>query len=840
MRKLILCLLLCAIVQVAEAQRVSRNYKDKTMSKVLVDLRHATNRYKISFIHNELEDYTVTKNFNGLTIPEAIRECIGFYPITMKVEGDSLIFVEAVIKTGSKLIGRLIDSKKHPVIYANIALLNVSDSAIVSSGVSNENGDFVIPTTEKQVRVRISCIGYETLILNCETGNLGTITMQETTKHISEVVVEGNLMHSQLDKDVYMPNQRQRNAASDGLGLLSNLGIPQLDVNPITQSISSNNGKSVSLYIDGRKVNQDELSQIRPKDILRIEFLETPTGKYANDEQVVNFITRQYNYGGYVALKSNTKFINVGGNNSVQVNLDNKKMHYVILAGMNYSNQRSLESQKEEDITTGTTSFHKSSSISSDHVKNGTYYGLLRTRYQTDKLNLTARAKINWSKQPVYNNYQDITYTGEVNEKTQAIRSRDSRNIDPSITLNADYAISKKQNLTVYADLQFGHHRYNSCLTENGYLVNNYTKENSLTSMSYAIYTNQLGEHDDICIQVLDLYSRYDDYYTGTTVSDQKLRANELLVFPIYNHRFNKKLYLSLRPFGFSLAHWRIQDYQQNHFSSRAAVTARFVPHQQHNLSASFYLGNNFPDPDITSNVDQEMNRYETQRGNPELEKAIFETQLFTYNFNAKNYHLSMTAEHEGIHNIPKEWFYTEGDHLIHSYISEGNVHKMSLNVTQTFFLMKRNLQLQGTVETVRHLVTGYLGDASNCLIGNINVRYYAGPWTFYAFFKSGTKAYLADYGPAFFRQPADYGLSITYGKRNLNCQLGVRKPFAHSQFHEMWRNADLYSFNQRSVQASLKPWLYVNLAYTFDFGRKTKHEDVHVDQTSKSAILGK
>ncbi len=133
MRKLILCLLLCMMIQAAGAQRVSRNYKDKSMSKVLVDLRRATKHYKVSFIHNELEDYTVTKSFNELSVPEAIRECIGFYPITMKVEGDSLIFVEAMVKTEGKLIGRIVDSKNQPVVYANIALLNVGDTAILSS-----------------------------------------------------------------------------------------------------------------------------------------------------------------------------------------------------------------------------------------------------------------------------------------------------------------------------------------------------------------------------------------------------------------------------------------------------------------------------------------------------------------------------------------------------------------------------------------------------------------------------------------------------------------------------------------------------------------------------------
>ena len=258
MRKMIILLLSCTMLQAANAQRVSRNYKDKSMSKILVDLRRSTNHYKIAFIHNELEDYTVTKQFDELSIPEAIQACIGYYPITMKNVGDSLIFVEAMLKTEGKLIGRLVDTKKNPVVYANITLLNISDSAIVNSGVSNENGDFVIPTTERLLRIRISCIGYLTQILNCETGDIGTIVLQETTEHINEVVVEGNLHAAKQDKDVYIPNQRQRNAANSGISLLENLMIPQLDVNRMTGDVRSLTNRSITFAIDEREVNKEE------------------------------------------------------------------------------------------------------------------------------------------------------------------------------------------------------------------------------------------------------------------------------------------------------------------------------------------------------------------------------------------------------------------------------------------------------------------------------------------------------------------------------------------------------------------------------------------------------
>ena len=89
---IIICLL-CAIISNMCAQHISRRYHDRSMSDVLIDLDKSSSRYKISFIYNELEDFTVTQNVNEQNIPNAIRRVIGFYPMKMTV-GDSLITVE--------------------------------------------------------------------------------------------------------------------------------------------------------------------------------------------------------------------------------------------------------------------------------------------------------------------------------------------------------------------------------------------------------------------------------------------------------------------------------------------------------------------------------------------------------------------------------------------------------------------------------------------------------------------------------------------------------------------------------------------------------------------------
>lgn len=91
-------------VQVLPAQRVSRDYRNKPMAEVLRDLDHAATHQRIVFIYNDLEDFTVTERFDSLTIAEAIRTRIGFYPISLTARGESVLLVECTQKKTYKAI----------------------------------------------------------------------------------------------------------------------------------------------------------------------------------------------------------------------------------------------------------------------------------------------------------------------------------------------------------------------------------------------------------------------------------------------------------------------------------------------------------------------------------------------------------------------------------------------------------------------------------------------------------------------------------------------------------------------------------------------------------------
>ena len=45
-----------------------------------------------------------------------------------------------------------------------------------------------------------------------------------------------------------------------------------------------------------------ENNSLRPKDVLRVEYYDMPTGKYANDKAVMNYIVKTYTSGGYTQV----------------------------------------------------------------------------------------------------------------------------------------------------------------------------------------------------------------------------------------------------------------------------------------------------------------------------------------------------------------------------------------------------------------------------------------------------------------------------------------------------------------------------------------------------------
>ena len=287
-RGLTLFLMLCAMALSLSAQHITHRFNRVSMSEALKYVQRQTDQYRIIFIYNELEDFSVTADVRGKTVPEAIRQLIGFYPIAMTVNDRHEIYVECTHKTDRRLIGRLVNEKGEPLEYANIIVMNPRDSSLITHGVSNASGIFVIPVEQNTVIARISYVGYKTVYKMCNTVRIGTIKMEPEVIRLQETYVTAPKMQVVRDGTnytIYSLDGTIMGNAGDALDLLRWAPGVMVDANEVISVIGRG---TTEVYVNNRRIaNKSELKSLSSQDIKRVEVIRDPDAQYASSATAV-------------------------------------------------------------------------------------------------------------------------------------------------------------------------------------------------------------------------------------------------------------------------------------------------------------------------------------------------------------------------------------------------------------------------------------------------------------------------------------------------------------------------------------------------------------------------
>ena len=80
-------------LQTIYAQRITRSFRNTSMSEALTILAKSTKDYRINFMYDELEDFTVTTSIVKRTAPDAIRQIMVFAGVHILRYRQSSLFV---------------------------------------------------------------------------------------------------------------------------------------------------------------------------------------------------------------------------------------------------------------------------------------------------------------------------------------------------------------------------------------------------------------------------------------------------------------------------------------------------------------------------------------------------------------------------------------------------------------------------------------------------------------------------------------------------------------------------------------------------------------------------
>ena len=302
-RNIVLILLALLLTVSTQAQkRISREYNNMSLSDALSQLAEQRTDYTIMFLYNELEDFRITTTVSRKSLPDAIQQMIGFYPIRMIVDESNpegkKIFVECTHKTDRHLTGTIIDEQGQPVVFANVAILNPVDSTLIGGGVSNESGYFAIPYEQSKVLARISYVGYKTVYKQCATENIGTIRLQPEVYTINGVHVKGERLIVKAENGhltYNMPQLLEILPADNAYDALTSIpGISEMDGTIMFS------GQAVTLIINGKPTTLsadkvvERLRQMPAAMLAKAEVMPSAPAKYHVRGMAINIVTKDF------------------------------------------------------------------------------------------------------------------------------------------------------------------------------------------------------------------------------------------------------------------------------------------------------------------------------------------------------------------------------------------------------------------------------------------------------------------------------------------------------------------------------------------------------------------
>lgn len=116
------------------------------------------------------------------------------------------------------------------------------------------------------------------------------------SKKLDEVTVEGKTHWHNVKGSTYLPTKKQKNAAATATDLLALMAIPEIRATLASETVTTRDGQSVSLFVNYFPADANDLTGMRVQDCARVEYLVAPTDpRFQGAEYVINFIMQDMN-----------------------------------------------------------------------------------------------------------------------------------------------------------------------------------------------------------------------------------------------------------------------------------------------------------------------------------------------------------------------------------------------------------------------------------------------------------------------------------------------------------------------------------------------------------------
>ena len=275
----VLCLNLSAL-----AQDISLKMRDVTIKEAIAQIKKTTG---YSFVFSSIDLNTqkrVNLSLKDATIEEAMKQLLqGQEGVGYEIKNKKIVIKRLTVKQAGntvKVKGHVVDTLGEPVVGATVKEVGTTNGTI-----TNVDGNFSLEATVNN-QLEISYMGYQTLAVKAQGGEILAITLKEDTEMLDEVVVIGFGTQKKADLtgavstikvDEVLGDRPVTNLSSALQGTMPGLQIstpnssPGASPNLNIRGINSINGGSPLVLVDNMPM---DINMVNPADIESVNVLK--------------------------------------------------------------------------------------------------------------------------------------------------------------------------------------------------------------------------------------------------------------------------------------------------------------------------------------------------------------------------------------------------------------------------------------------------------------------------------------------------------------------------------------------------------------------------------------
>lgn len=638
-----------------------------------------------------------------------------------------ILFSLFAVYCRAQVSGTVIDSEsKESVAFATVKLLS-NDSTLIEGKVTSSEGYFVFNHDLRgDYFLEISSIGYDSISLTLKDVyskvDLGDILMHPSSTELSEVVIVGKQISRTDDRMLLFPNKLQKKHASNGYDLINNLNLPKVNVDLLTNAVTTVGG-DVTLCINGREVTQDDIRGLLPQDILRVEYHDLPSGRFSGKVAVIDFITKRYSNGGSFLVNADQRLTYPQGSYLAMVRFNKNVSEYSVGYKFNYNHDKNNRQEIIETFMLPSEELNREIYSMPYQMKNSGHLLFFDYNLRKDSVGLNLRAGYSEIKTPQYEIISRQLYSDKVTQEYKSTETSSNKSIHPYLNISFNKTLKNRRSLFLYLNSAYSQNNYERKFEQDTRTIYSQVFENFLQINGGGDYTHWLDDNRRVTLQVYHFQDFSKSQYEGSFESVEELSSGQSMGWIEYFKKWGQTS-LSARVGGTYSFYVQNKGKVKDFFSFRPQIIFQHSINDNNTLQLRSFLGNSSPWLAYLSDVEQEIDLLTIRRGNPNLQRMIMWNNSLNYWLSVRPFNISFFLNHELFTpNQRAEVYYDQG-YFIKTYINDGQRNRLGVGTSISGSFLNSALRFNASFGYNQNWVTNALQSGLSGLYCNLNGSY--------------------------------------------------------------------------------------------------------------------